>query len=163
MIPVDFKLSNTLRNFDRQNFIYTRYADDFIISSRYDFDIRRVESLVVDTLRSFEAPFSLNTQKTRYGSSSGKNWNLGVMLNKDNEITIGYKKKRRFQSMLHNYIQDHKNGIRWNLEDVQAMHGLYNYYHMVEGDTIDAIVRHVNLKHEVDVLRMMKQDMREPQ
>lgn len=163
MIPVDFKLSNTLRNFDRQNFVYTRYADDFIISSRYDFDIRRVESLVVDTLRSFEAPFSLNTQKTRYGSSSGKNWNLGVMLNKDNEITIGYKKKRRFQSMLHNYIQDHKNGIHWNLEDVQAMHGLYNYYHMVEGDTIDAIVRHVNLKHEVDVLRMMKQDMREPQ
>lgn len=36
MIPVDFKLSNTLRNFEKQSFIYTRYADDFIISSKYD-------------------------------------------------------------------------------------------------------------------------------
>ena len=34
MIPIDFKLSNGFRNFNDQSFVYTRYADDFIVSSR---------------------------------------------------------------------------------------------------------------------------------
>ena len=93
MIPIDFKLANALRNFERQGFIYTRYADDFIISSRHTFDVKKVEEFLVNTLALFSAPFTINTAKTRYGSSTGRNWNLGVMLNKDNEITIGYKKK----------------------------------------------------------------------
>ena len=100
MIPVDYKLSNGLRDFERQRFVYTRYADDFIISSKYDFNVRDVEKLVVDTLAGFHAPFTINAAKTRYGSSAGRNWNLGVMLNKDNEITVGHKKKHQFQSML---------------------------------------------------------------
>ena len=106
MIPIDFKLSKSFRDYGKQQFVYTRYADDFIISSKYDFDIHKVEKLVVDTLKSFGAPFSINASKTRYGSSAGRNWNLGVMLNKDNEITVGYKKKRQFQSMIYNYIND---------------------------------------------------------
>lgn len=160
MIPVDFKLSKAFRDFDKQRFIYTRYADDFIISSKYDFDVHAVEGLVVQTLKDFGAPFSINNTKTRYGSSSGRNWNLGVMLNKDNEITVGNKKKRQFQSMLYNYITDKKGGIEWNREDIQVVQGLHSYYRMVEKDTIDAIVKHINEKMGVDVLRLIKEDLR---
>ena len=96
MIPVDHKLSNTLRNFNGQSFVYTRYADDFLISSKYNFKFKDVEQLLVDTLAEFDAPFTIKSEKTRYGSSAGSNWNLGVMLNKDNKITVGYKKKRQF-------------------------------------------------------------------
>lgn len=160
MIPVDFKLTKALRDFEKQKFVYTRYADDFIISSRYEFDVHEVEELVVDTLLGFNAPFTINAAKTRYGSSAGRNWNLGVMLNKDNEITVGHKKKRQFQSMLHNYITDKKNGVQWPREDVQTMQGLYSYYHMVEEKTIDAIVNHINEKMSSDVLRLMKEDLR---
>lgn len=160
MIPVDFKLSNTLRNFEKQSFIYTRYADDFIISSKYDFDVRSVEELVVSTLNSFGAPFTINASKTRYGSSAGRNWNLGVMLNKDNEITVGHKKKKQFQSMLYNYITDKNNGVAWERNDVQVMYGLHSYYRMVEKETIDAIVAYINKKMNVDVIRMMKDDLR---
>ena len=160
MIPVDFKLYNALREFENQKYVYTRYADDFIISSRYEFDVRRVEAFVVSTLQSFNAPFSINAAKTRYGSSAGRNWNLGVMLNKDNEITVGHKKKRQFQSMLYNYITDKRDGVEWDREDVQVMHGLYSYYRMVEGSTIDAIVKHVDEKMNADVIRMMKNDLR---
>ena len=159
MIPVDFKLSNTLKDFEKQNFVYTRYADDFIISSKYDFDVHKVENLIVSTLRSFNAPFSINASKTRYGSSSGRNWNLGVMLNKDNEITVGHKKKRQFQSMLHNYITDRRNGVQWGREDIMVMQGLYSYYHMVEGAVIDAIIKHINEKMGVDVLCFIKEDL----
>lgn len=160
MIPVDYKLANAFRDFDKQRFIYTRYADDFIISSKVDFDVHRVEKLVVDTLHEFGAPFTINESKTRYGSSAGRNWNLGVMLNKDNEITVGHKKKRQFQSMLYNYITDKRKGISWPREDVQTMQGLHSYYRMVEPETIDAIVKHTNEKKETDVLRLIKDDLR---
>lgn len=160
MIPVDHKLANVFRDFDKQRFIYTRYADDFIISSKVDFDVHRVEKLVVDTLHEFGAPFTINESKTRYGSSAGRNWNLGVMLNKDNEITVGHKKKRQFQSMLYNYITDKRKGISWPREDVQTMQGLHSYYRMVEPETIDAIVKHTNEKMETDVLRLIKDDLR---
>lgn len=160
MIPVDYKLANAFRDFDKQRFIYTRYADDFIISSKVDFDVHRVEKLVVDTLHEFGAPFTINESKTRYGSSAGRNWNLGVMLNKDNEITVGHKKKRQLQSMLYNYITDKRKGISWPREDVQTMQGLHSYYRMVESETIDAIVKHTNEKMETDVLRLIKDDLR---
>lgn len=160
MIPVDYKLANAFRDFDKQRFIYTRYADDFIISSKVDFDVHRVEKLVVDTLREFGAPFTINENKTRYGSSAGRNWNLGVMLNKDNEITVGHKKKRQFQSMLYNYVTDKRRGISWPIEDIQTMQGLHSYYRMVEPETIDAIVKHTNEKMETDVLRLIKDDLR---
>ena len=160
MIPVDYKLANAFRDFDKQRFIYTRYADDFIISSKVDFDVHRVEKLVVDTLHEFGAPFTINESKTRYGSSAGRNWNLGVMLNKDNEITVGHKKKRQFQSMLYNYITDKRKGISWPREDIQTMQGLHSYYRMVEPETIDAIVNHTNEKMETDVLRLIKDDLR---
>ena len=160
MIPVDYKLANAFRDFDKQRFIYTRYADDFIISSKVDFDVHRVEKLVVDTLHEFGAPFTINESKTRYGSSAGRNWNLGVMLNKDNEITVGHKKKRQFQSMLYNYITDKRKGVSWPREDVQTMQGLHSYYRMVEPETIDAIVKHTNEKMATDVLRLIKDDLR---
>lgn len=160
MIPVDYKLANAFRDFDKQRFIYTRYADDFIISSKVDFDVHRVEKLVVDMLHEFGAPFTINESKTRYGSSAGRNWNLGVMLNKDNEITVGHKKKRQFQSMLYNYITDKRKGISWPREDIQTMQGLHSYYRMVEPETINAIVKHTNEKMETDVLRLIKDDLR---
>lgn len=160
MIPVDFKLTKALRDFNKQRFIYTRYADDFIISSQYDFNVRDIEELVCDVLKGFGAPFSINESKTRYGSSAGRNWNLGVMLNKDNEITVGNKKKRQFQSMLYNYITDKKNGIAWNREDLMVMQGLHSYYRMVEERAIDAIVQHINDKMKVDVIRLIKDDLR---
>lgn len=160
MIPIDYYLSNKLRDFDGNRFVYTRYADDFLISSRYDFDPKKVETLIVNTLSAFGAPFKLNTKKTRYGSSAGSNWNLGVMLNKDNEITIGAQRKREFKAMLHNYAMDVKSGRRWSLEDVQHMEGLRSYYRMVEKDKIDKIVSDLSIKTGVDILSEIKNDLR---
>lgn len=160
MIPIDFTLSKKLRQFEKQRFIYTRYADDFLISSRYDFDFKKIENLIVDTLRSFNAPFSIKSSKTRYGSSSGSNWNLGVMLNRENKLTIGYKKKRQFQAMLASYVMDKQNGVNWDLNDVQVLEGYRNYYRMIEGDTIDKIVEHIGKKFKVNIVRMIKDDLR---
>lgn len=159
MIPVDFELSRKLRAQTRNSFVYTRYADDFIISSQKDFDPREVERLIVGVLESFSAPFSINAKKTRYGSSAGSNWNLGVMLNKDNQITIGHKRKRQFSAMLYSYASDAKNGVAWPTEQIQSMYGHFSYYHMVEPEAMDAIVSHVNEKLQMDVIAQIKRDL----
>lgn len=160
MIPVDYKLANGFRDFNHQRFVYTRYADDFLVSSKYTFSFKEVEKFIVDTLKSFGAPFTIKSEKTRYGSSAGSNWNLGVMLNKDNEITVGHKKKRQFQAMLASYIMDKKNGKDWDKSDIQTMEGYRNYYRMIEGDTIDKMVAHIDEKFGVDVVQLIKDDLR---
>lgn len=160
MIPVDFKLANGLRDFNNQRYIYTRYADDFLVSSKYNFKFREIEQFIVDTLASFDAPFTIKAEKTRYGSSSGKNYNLGIMLNKDNQITVGYQKKRKFQAMLHSFVMDAQNGNDWSLEDVRVLEGLRNYYRMIEGDTIDSIIKHMSEKHNVNIMAMIKDRLR---
>lgn len=160
MIPVDFTLTKQLRDYERQSFVYTRYADDFTISSRYDFDIRKIESLIIDTLKEFNAPFSVNQKKTRYGSSSGKNWNLGLMLNKDNEITVGHKRKAQFQSMLHNFIVALNAGNPWPVPEIQYVLGVYSYISGVEPEAAARIVSFVNAKHgDIDVLKLMKANL----
>ena len=160
MIPVDYKLANGFRDFNHQRFVYTRYADDFLVSSKYTFSFREVENFIVDILKSFDAPFTIKSEKTRYGSSAGSNWNLGVMLNKDNEITVGHKKKRQFQAMLASYVMDKKNGKEWDKSDVQTMEGYRNYYRMIEGDNIDKMVAHIGEKFGVDIVRLIKYDLR---
>lgn len=160
MIPVDFKLANGFRDFNNQRFLYTRYADDFQVSSKFGFDFREVEKFITDTLQYFGAPFKINSEKTRYGSSAGSNWNLGIMLNKDNEMTVGYKNKKRFQAMLSSYVMDKKHGINWEKVDVQAMDGLRNYYRSIEGDKIDKVVEHIGSKFGVNIIKMIKNDLK---
>lgn len=156
MVPIDYALSNGFRDLNGQRFIYTRYADDLLISSRREFKLRDVEDYVVSVLGQFGAPFVLKRQKSRYGSRSGSNWNLGVVLNKDNKISIGYKNLRNFKSMLHNFIQDLKNGVSWDLGDLQHAVGLYSYYVMVDPDTILATVESYKQKTGCDAIAAMK-------
>ena len=160
MIPIDFKITNELRDYDRQRYIYTRYADDFIISSKYNFDHKRIEKYIIDTLNEFGAPFTINEKKTRYGSSAGSNWNLGVMLNSNNEITVGYKEKRRFQAMLTSYVLDKRNGNPWDLHDIQVLNGLKNYYIMVEGKNIRQLISHMSEKLGTNIEKSIHEDLK---
>lgn len=159
MIPIDFKFANELRDYNHQHFIYTRYADDFLISSKYTFSFKVIEKYISKVLGDFKAPFSIKPEKTRYGSSAGSNWNLGVMLNKDNNITVGHRKKRQFQAMLHSFIMDTLNGREWPVDEVQTLEGYRNYYRMVESEAIDGIIKHVNEKHNVNVVSMIKKQL----
>lgn len=162
MIPIDCAISNGLRDLNKQSFVYTRYADDMLISSRYDFKVRDVEKFVMDTVGEFGAPFRLNTEKTRYGSRSGSNWNLGVVLNKDNKISIGYKNLRTFKNTLHNFLRDYNTGIRWEIGDIQHALGVYSYYAMVDPDTIAATVNAYAEKTGTDIIKLMKKCLNTP-
>lgn len=159
MIPIDYKLSKHLRNFNGQQFIYTRYADDMLISALQDFSPAEIQALIREVLAECGAPYTFKEEKTRYGSRAGSNWNLGVMLNKDNNITVGHKAKKLFRAMLNNYILDHKNNVTWDVSDVQSLAGLLSYYKMVEQDYFDNLINATNSKYQVDLYALIKNDL----
>jgi RNA-directed DNA polymerase len=160
MVPIDYELSNDFLDFEGNRLVYTRYADDFLVSSEYDFSFKEVEKHMQETLGLFCTPFRFNERKTRYGSIAGSNWNLGLMLNKDNEITIGHKNKKRLKTMLFNYGMDKKNGIQWEINDIQEMDGYRSYARFVEKETIDAMVEHVSKKVGLDIVAEIKRDLK---
>lgn len=150
MIPIDHAISKMCHEY-QPHLCYTRYADDILISSEYSFKWTDVQNKLIAILNSFEAPFSLHPDKTRYGSSAGRNWNLGVMLNAENKITIGHEKKKVFKAMVFQFMTDDAKGVTWGLEDVQHFLGLISYYRMVEKESIDAILATYSAKFNKDV------------
>lgn len=157
MIPIDYELSNRLRE---KKMVYTRYADDFTITSRDPFSFKEVERFITGILDEFDAPFRINTSKTRYGSRAGANWNFGMIVNKDNEITIGRQKKKQFENMLFSYAKDRSNGIRWTEHDIRVMEGLRSHYKSIEGEVIDRIVAHVGMKTGVNIPVAIREDLK---
>ncbi len=155
MIPIDYAISKMCREHS-PHLLYTRYADDMLISSQYSFKWTDVVGHISGILKDVHAPFQLNGEKTRYGSSAGRNWNLGVMLNKDNQITVGHEKKKVFKAMLYQFMVDDARGFTWSVEDVQHLLGLAAYYRSVEGDTIDAIFQSYSRKFKKDVMATAK-------
>lgn len=154
-IPVDYKIFKEL---SKRYFVYTRYADDMMVSSVTNFRYQTVIDIINGVLKEFDAPYVIKPEKTKYGSRKGKNWCLGVMLNKDNEITIGHERKKIFKAMINNFILDEKSGKSWNRSNVQKLAGLLSYYRMVERDYFDYVIRHMEQKYNVDFFELLKKE-----
>lgn len=156
MIPIDHYIANALHH---KRMVYTRYADDIVISCKFGFNDTEIVNLVKSVLNRYSAPLAINPKKTHYGSSSGNNWCLGLMLNGKNEITIGWRNVDRFKAMCNSYILDKKNGVGWPIEDVRTFSGLLSYYLMVEKQYIAHIILQFNKKYGVSMMQMIKEDL----
>lgn len=150
MIPIDYHISKMCREHSPK-LTYTRYADDILISSPYSFMWTEVCKSVNDILGNFGAPMKLNREKTRYGSSAGSNWNLGIMLNKDGELSIGHERKKVLKAKVYQFMVDYQKGVPWSIEDTQQLQGEIAYYTMVEGDKISELLAKYSEKFKFDV------------
>lgn len=157
MIGFDYELSRSLRWFNRQIYTYTRYADDLLISCKYDFDPLPVIQLIRDTLAKQNLPYKLNEDKTRYQSFSGRNWNLGLMYNKDYQITIGTKKKKEYAFLLDCFIVDFKCGRIWSTSETSELIGKLGYLKGIEPIYYDKMIRRYERKHSCDIPTLFKQ------
>ena len=145
MIPFDFAMEKHLTYFKNAKITYTRYADDMIISSYYKFNYRELVEEVKKLLSEL-TPFEINETKTRFGSKNGRNWNLGLMYNKDGEVTVGWRNKRDFKHNLHAFMTATE---RMNPGSVQEFMGLVSYYLMIEKDYFSYIIRKYELKNRI--------------
>lgn len=117
--------------------IYTRYADDITISSKCYFS----KDNVVNVLQRILQPFVINTEKTRFGSRNGHNYNLGLITNQQNNISLGHKKKKNIKAILHNFRIDLTNNQPWDKLRAQALLGQLSYYLQIEPDYITYIIQ----------------------
>lgn len=150
MIPIDFKIEKMLKEL-KYGFVYTRYADDIIISNKTYFNyktiIKRIKTRLADT------PLKIKEEKTHFGTNAGRNWILGMMLNKDNNITIGHYTKETFRAYTFKTLTKLKRN-QITPEEVSKYLGLISYYNEIEKDYDKKVIikyaRKLNLTTEED-------------
>lgn len=160
MIPFDHRMNNHIEAMDRRRYVYTRYADDITISSRSSFDYTKVEAEIVEVLRELRAPMTINKEKTHYGNRNGSNWMYGMMLNRQNEITVGWRNVEQFRLTLFQYLNDRKNGIAWPLEKLRSLSGTISYYKMVNEAQCNRIIDKYNALFQTSIKICLKQDIK---
>jgi len=109
----------------RLGLTYTRYADDILISSPVKFKANEVAEAISTIL--LRKNLSVNRDKTRFGSCNGRNWNLGLMYNKDEDITVGYRAKKLMKNKLHNI-----ESRGYTNKELHQFRGLLSYYNGIE-------------------------------
>ena len=143
MIPIDYAIYELCKQWKKQHFIYTRYADDIDISSKYDFDYKELIK-ELNRILALQSPLQINANKIHYGSNAGRNWHLGLMLNQQNEITIGYKRKKEIKAILMNFCTHRES---WTLNDIQRVLGELNYFRSIEPDYHDHLIAQYSKKY----------------
>jgi len=90
----------------------------------------------------------LKESKTRYGSSAGRNWNLGLMLNKDQQITVGHARKERAKAMLWNLMS---HPIQVNKEEAYVLGGEFAYIESIEPEYMTTLDKKYQIKLQTPV------------
>lgn len=136
--------------------IYNRYADDMYIGSHRGFRYGPVIDEVNKVLAQFNAPMKLNVSKTKYCSTNGKNWILGLMYNQDQQITVGHKRKKELQATLASFAMDYNAGQPWSLQDTQVAMGNISYVNNIEPTYVERILEKYSAKFGIDIKQTMK-------
>lgn len=152
--PTSPMLSNLyLQDFDYMvtkqfpSYTYTRYADDLLFSSTTAFVYNDIAQEVTALL---PQGLIIKHQKIRYGSCNGSNWNLGLMYNKDREITVGYRNKHAIKNRIHNlFTSKPEEGtpefVVW-LRSLWELKGVLNYYTFIEPDYFNNLINKYKAK-----------------
>lgn len=114
--PASAPLSNAvLSNFDneleviceKRELIYSRYADDIIISGQNQTGLQGIDEIVQNTLTTFASPkFKINRGKTKFFQTGGKVKILGMMILPNGKVSPDTNKKRDLEVLLHFYLTD---------------------------------------------------------
>lgn len=143
MLPIDYAL-NMLAP------VYTRYSDDMLFSARTKPDlnktIKNIETILENT------PLKIKYEKTRLGSINGSNWNLGLMLNKDNLITVGHEKKRKYKAAIDQFL---RNPEIYDTKAIQKLSGITAYYLHIEPDYFKHVIHKYSIKHHKSLLKLL--------
>lgn len=137
MIMYDFDIKLKEKLDCMGDFLYTRYADDIIISSYYYIDenmIEIVKSIMV------EYGFEMNRKKTFFMNKKGKRQITGVVIDNNlNKLTIGNKRYKDFERMIYRYLVKNEGNIGYikgylayireiNIEQYRQIERIYKKY-----------------------------------
>lgn len=154
MVPIDYTIAETLQNYNKHHYVYTRYADDITISCKQKFDPQEIINIIEAAFVKYNAPLKVNNEKTRFGSIAGRNYHLGIIINKDNKLSAGHEKNNKFRAMIFNFCQI---GEEWDRHEIQKMLGLISHYKSFEPDFVNKTIKKYNDKFGIDLLVKAKE------
>jgi hypothetical protein len=153
LLSFDWAMHYSIKHFDG---VYTRYADDLLISFKSKKQLSFVENIIKGHL---PEGLELNADKSRCGSIAGRNRNLGLVLNKERNITLGHKKKMELKAKINNFIFDFTNQRYWSIIDTQVLQGELNYFRQIEPEYADFVVTRIENKHHSNSISSMFADI----
>ena len=155
MIPVDYRIQEIL-----SNCTYTRYADDIFIScpifkkqqNAVWVEMSRTPGIIETVFQRSNSRLYLNDKKTRILDISKTNgiWITGLMLNSNQNVTIGYRSKKKLKATIFNLLMDAKNGEKRSKAEVDRLHGIVGYWRFIEPVYVDRIIQKLEQKTGVN-------------
>jgi hypothetical protein len=165
MVPFDYAMTRMIKSRDINATCYTRYADDLLLSGKTKPDLTNsISKIKLALLENNLGMLQVNEEKTRLGSRAGRNWNLGIMLNEQNELSIGHRNHDRFRAMLFNLLTDWTKDIHWDKISLMKLQGLISYYNTVEPKFVQRVLEKYSekLAGGRDFHQILKQELNRP-
>lgn len=98
-----YSFDNAISEYCSQNEMqFSRYADDIAISSKSSINIEELQKRIVFALP-MEGALKLNHRKTILVGPGQRKSVTGLILSNDGKVTIGRKRKRKIEAMVHAY------------------------------------------------------------
>jgi RNA-directed DNA polymerase len=156
-LPVGFSTSPPISNaclkeFDdvlqkysmEHGLIFTRYADDLIISSKSKESLIGIDCVVEELLKSsVDVNMSLHKGKTKFTKVGSKIKLLGMVILPNQTVSIDIKFKRQIEVILHYYITDKSKFLNLVESDIeggmQRISGYLAYVNTVDKNYLDKL------------------------
>lgn len=85
-------------------FVYTRYADDLTFSTSVKGASSEIEAKIIEIIKAINYPkLRLNRKKTVHLSKKYQRRITGLIINNDDQLSIGRDRKRAISSLIHRY------------------------------------------------------------
>lgn len=145
VLPIGFPTSPVISNVcltpfdnDLENYcamsdlIYTRYADDIVVSGRNRKALEGLDSKLSETLRHhFGDSLRLNRSKRKLTAVGRKTRILGMVILPNGRVTIDMKLKKRVEVLLHFFVRNRQKFLDMSAGDlnagIQKLGGYINY------------------------------------
>lgn len=163
IIPSTYKMDYKINVYSNGKSIscFSIYADDIIVSfgfknkkvTNYKAKIEKTLEIVEDSIYC-ETPLYINDEKTkiiRMWKSNGV-WVTGLMITKDNRVTIGHKEKQKMKAMIYSFLADYRDGKVWSIKETQCLIGRIGFYKYIEPNYVSMIIKKYEQKTGQDYI-----------
>jgi RNA-directed DNA polymerase len=158
-LPVGFSTSPPISNacltmFDNElesycataGLVYTRYADDIVISAQHRDQIREIRPVLVEMLaRHFSGKLKLNLAKSKLTTVGRKVKVLGMVILPSGQVTIDMELKKRIEVLLHFYVRNREKFLATVQNDMKAgvdqLAGYVNYVNAADKAYLEKLRR----------------------
>ena len=143
LTPFDANLEDFCRI---SNLVYTRYADDIVISGPTRESLRGVEEKLDELLAHHSSGnLKVNEEKRKLTSVGRKTRILGMVVLPNGRVTIDMKLKKRIEVLLHYYIRDREIFLDMSDGDykggIQKLGGYINYINSADKPYLEKLKR----------------------